>query len=109
MENCRSNRNLVVAPLSLLAYPTDTDTIPSQSSDRNLIAAVSPTMIPCHTMLAEIRWDEEAGLGGMLLAPKSATCLRRNVADSLDRLRPSGVRRSRIRFPSPSKRCFSLA
>jgi hypothetical protein len=66
-------------------------------------------MIPCHTMLAEIRWDEEAGLGGMLLAPKSATCSRRNVADSLDRLRPSGVRRSRIRFPSPSKRCFSLA
>src|SRR5258706_9416930 len=62
MENCPSNRNPVVAPLSVLMYALGRKTTPLQSQDKPHPAPVRPTSIPCHTIIGETRADEKAGL-----------------------------------------------
>jgi hypothetical protein len=50
MENCPFNRNLVVAPLSLLAYRTETNAIPWQSQGKTPFAPgdMSPVGLEYH-------------------------------------------------------------
>src|SRR5437762_14082274 len=48
MENCPSNRNPVVAPLSVLMYALARKTTPRQSQDKTPLALACPAFILCH-------------------------------------------------------------